>query len=130
MIIKGIKRSFICMSVILLTLSLVDGVTENSWESFSFQLGILLACGVVCLWQLLISKWELPNYFFEVFINFVGSLAIILILGKLLGWYTNFVNVGYVCVEVFIVFAISYFLGITKIEKEVKQINEMIAKRR
>ena len=125
---KVIKNSLLCMSIIVLTIAMVNGITEQEWGDLWFYCGLLLMGLLFSIWQFVLERLEFRLYLVEILLNFVVTMFCALLLGKWFGWYSGLENVGYVCIEVLIVFIVGYFLGIMKSRKEIKRINEILKK--
>ena len=127
---KGIVNSLICMALILLSIAIIDGVTDSCWEDMYFYSGILLMGLLFSIWQIILKHFDIKYYKLEILINFVVTLGIALLLGKIFQWYSDIHNIIYVCLEVLLVFIVGYVLGLVKTKHELNQINVILRNRK
>lgn len=129
MIKRLITNGLVCMAVIALAVAFMQGITERDWMDMGFYLGLLCMGILFGLWQLILQKIEIKSYILEVTVNFAVTFMLALILGKIFGWYTDLSNIIYVCIEIFIVFVICYFLGLMNDRREIAKINSILKKK-
>lgn len=63
---KIIKNSLIIFAVIIITISLIDGIMIQSWGQFKFFLQIAVVSVLICLIKYFMDKLQ-SRYYFEYF---------------------------------------------------------------
>ena len=124
-----IKSSLIEFAVIVLVLSLFDGIEINKWRNFIIFGEILVVVMIFRMCSIFIDKFQNRFYIIDVLVEFIASLSVVLFFGFIFGWY-EIDRIGYMVVVGVIVYGICYILGIAGNKKSADYINSQLEKRR
>lgn len=119
------KNSLIVFAVVILTISLTDSIVAQAWNDLSLYLEIGLLSIVICLIKGLIDKFQSQYYLLDIMIQFIITLALVLLFGYVFHWY-QMERIWLMCLIVGVAYAICFFLGVLKTRRDVALINEKL----
>lgn len=114
------------VTLVLFANALLNGIFDSDWNDVTFYIGIVAMAILYIVWQSILKRIELSSYRIEIVVNFIGTLTIVLILGYFLEWYGDTLSLCCIILEVAVIFVIGYFLGMTKTNTKVEEINQAL----
>lgn len=122
---KIIKNSLIIFAVIIITISLIDGIMIQSWGQFKFFLQIAVVSVLICLIKYFMDKLQSRYYFLNILIEFTATLLLVLFFGWIFNWYQK-EGIWLMCCTVLFAYIVCYFIGVLKTKKDIEIINEKL----
>ncbi|MEM1484878.1 DUF3021 family protein [Oscillospiraceae bacterium PP1C4] len=120
-----LRNSIIVFSVVVLTINLVDSIVAGAWNDFSLYLEIGVLSVVICIIKYILDNFQSRYYILNIIIQFTITLALVLLFGYVLHWYSP-QGIWLICVTVAVAYALSFILGVLKVNRDVALINEKL----
>lgn len=124
-----IKKCLLLTVLIIYAAYLIPVFWNHELGQGYFLLQLLFVSVLLCALQRLTSLWKCNWFLMEMFVEYLAVLVVVILLGLLFRWFGRD-TIWFAFCYVTPVYIAGYFLGLSRVKRDVKEINEKILQRK